>query len=367
MKILILTCNTGQGHNSSAASIKEAFEKKNCECEIADAISFLSKSASSIIDTYFTGVYRHIPQAFNFSYSHTDTKIGKLAAAEPLMKLIEQGSKKLYKYICENEYSHVVCVHIFPCMAMAVMKEKYGLNVKTGYLPTDYTCYPFTEKTDADVYFLPHTDLTDEFVAKGVPKERLLPTGIPVRSDFLLKQDKADARESAGLCANDKVILLMGGSMGCGPIEELALAIAEKSDERTKLLVSCGTNDKLLRSLEKKKSEKLLPFKYSNDIPTLMAAADLFITKPGGISITEAGVAGLPMLLVNVIGGCETPNFNFFGEHKYAYCAESIERAEELCLSLIDMPEKLQRRSVYLRELFYRNSAEEIANAMLSL
>lgn len=367
MKILILTCNTGQGHNSSAASIKEYFEKKNCECEIADAISFLSKSASSIIDTCFTSVYRHIPQAFNFSYSHTDTKMGKLTAAEPLMKLIEQGSKKLYKYITENEYTHVVCVHIFASMAMAIMKEKYGLSIHSGYLPTDYTCYPFTEKTDADLYFLPHADLADALATAGVPREKMLATGIPVRSDFLIKREKAEAREKAGLPLDSKIILLMGGSMGCGPIEELALAIAEKLDERTKLLVSCGTNDKLLRSLEKKKSEKLLPFKYSNDIPILMAAADLFITKPGGISITEAGVAGLPMLLVNVIGGCETPNFNFFGEHKYAFCAESIERAEELCLSLIDMPEKLQRRSDYLREHFYRNSAEEIANAMLLL
>jgi len=367
MKILILTCNTGQGHNSSASAIKEALVAKGYECEVADAISFLSKSASKIIDTCFTGVYRHMPKAFNFGYSHTDTKMGKLAAAEPIMKLIEQGSKKLHSYIEDNGYTHVICVHIFASMAMSVMKKKYDLNVPSGYLPTDYTCYPFTEKTEADLYFLPHADLEDDIAAAGVPREKMVATGIPVRSDFLIKQEKKLARKKFGLPEDAKVILLMGGSMGCGPIKKLALAIAEGASENTKLLVSCGTNNKLLRKLEKKKSEKLIPFKYSNDIPTLMAASDLFITKPGGISITEAGVVGLPMLLVNVIGGCETPNFNFFGSHDYAFCADSIEHAKELCLSLLETPEKLEERSEHLHKNFYRNSAEEIAEYIIKL
>ncbi len=363
MKTLILTCNTGQGHNSSASSIRDVFTSNGQFCEIMDALGFLSKRASKIVDKCFTGIYRHIPKAFDSVYTHTDAHIGHFSAADSMVTVLKPGCKRLYKYIIENGYDNIICVHLFPAIMVTVIKEKYGLSAKSSLLTTDYTCYPFTEKTDMDLYFLPHADLANEYIKIGKTKEKLVATGIPVRNDFLNAPDKVAARSSLGLPRDSKVIFIMGGSMGCGPMEELVLQIARAVDADTKLLVSCGTNEKLLRNLKKHAADNTTVFSYSNDIPAIMSAADLFVTKPGGISITEAAVSGLPAVIIDVVGGCETPNFKFFTEHEYYFGAETTKDVANECIELLKSPEKLAERSHLLRKVFYKNSAEEIYKA----
>ncbi len=362
MKTLILTCNTGQGHNSSAAAIKAVFEANGDLCEIADALSFLSKQASKIVDKCFTGIYRHIPKAFDSMYSEADSH-HTLNTMESAIKLLKFGCKKLYKYIVCEEFDSIICVHLFPAIMVSWLKDKYGLQAKTSLLSTDYTCYPFISKTDMDLYFLPHAALADDF--KSVEdKSKLVASGIPIKRDFLSLPDKATARKLLGLEDSAKVIFIMGGSMGCGPMEDLVLKISEESDPDTRLLVSCGTNKTLLKTLKKKNLSRAEVFSFSDNIPTIMAASDLFVTKPGGISSTEAGVAGIPTIVMNVIGACETPNYNFFTSHNYFYGATSIDEVSELCRTLLSKPEALKERSAVLKEVFFKDSAAEIYKAL---
>lgn len=362
MKTLILTCNTGQGHNSAAAAIQEVFLQNGRVCDIADTLGFLPKGTSKIVDTCFTGIYRHVPKAFDLGYANTDVQLGKLNAADTVRTLFVPAAKKLARYVTENGYTNIICVHIFAAIVVTVGVEKYGMSVKSSFLSTDYTCYPFIEKTNVEHYFLPHADLAAEFAKNGVPLDRMHNTGIPVRSAFYVTRNKTAAREALHLPQNAKIVLMMGGSMGCGPIEELVLSIVQKTDDNTRLLVSCGTNDKLLRALEKHASEKLQPFRYSDDIPQMMAAADLFITKPGGISITEAGVAALPTLLLNMVGGCETPNYQFFTEHGFAFGAADVTDAAVQCVALLADPQQLKEQAERQRTAFGKNAAQEIYN-----
>ncbi len=366
MKTLILTCNTGQGHNASAAAIRGAFEARGVTCDIADTLAFLSKQISKVIDRCFTGIYRHMPRAFDRGYAFTDAREGK-AGAVPITQLMQPGAKRLCRFVQENGYTHILCVHVFSAVMVAVCKEKYGLTVTSSYLPTDYTCYPFTEKTTADAYFLPHEGLAPSYIQAGIPGERVYPTGIPVREDFFETRDKARERAALGMDADAKVVLLMGGSMGCGPIDALVKAIAAAVDENTYLLVSCGTNKRLLRQLSQREGPRVRLLEYADNVPQLMAAADLFVTKPGGISITEAGVSGLPILLLNVIGGCETPNYRYFTERGYAFGAQDVAHAASLCRQLLEAPQVLDARATLLRETFRKDAAAEICRIVGTL
>ena len=360
MKVLILTCNTGQGHNASAAAIQEVFVTNGHECNIADTISFLSKSASKIVDTCFTAIYRHIPKAFNLGYTHAEDHIGKLDPAEALLKVMIPGNKRLHRYITENGYTHVICVHIFPAIMLTMLRKRVSLDASISFLTTDYTLYPLMDKVDIDQYLLPHADLAPAFEQSGIPAERLFATGMPVRKAFFEEQSRTESRRKLGLSDSDTIILMMGGSMGCGPIEELVNSLADAVDEHTKILISCGTNAKLLRNLEKNTSGKVFAFRYAENIPDIMAASDLFITKPGGISITESSILGLPTLLLNFVGGCETHNFNFFTEHQYAVGAQNVEDAVKKCCDLLASPDILAWHSARTRAAFDRNPAVEI-------
>ena len=362
MKILILTCKTGQGHNSSASAIKEAFEKQGVECDVKDAFAFVSKLGSKMLDKCFTTVYRNMPGVWNDMYSKADKKPGIVKLSYSMGRKVLPGSWRLRRYIEKNGYTHVICVHILPAVMLSEMKIKRPLGVTTSFLHTDYTYYPFTEKTDMDAYFIPHEGLSKLFLSQGVTEDKLIATGIPVRKAFLdFKADKASARAALGLPTDAKVALVMGGSMGCGPIEELVRGIVENFEGDIRLLVSCGTNDKLLNSLKRLDDERIMPFSYSDNIPEIMSAVDIFVTKPGGISITEAGVMGLPMLLINMVGGCETPNYEFFVSRGFAFGANDVDDAAKLCAELLSDSERLRLHSERARSEFYRNSADEIA------
>lgn len=364
MKALILTCNTGQGHNSSATAIQEVFVSNGYECNIADTLSFLSKGASKIVDTCFTAIYRHIPKAFNLGYTHTDVRIGKLGAADALLKVLIPGSKRLHRYIVENGYTHVICVHIFPAIMLTMLREQFQTNVSVSFLTTDYTYYPLMEKVDVDIYLLPHADLKEVFSKNGIAEEKLAPTGMPIRRPFLSPQSKADARKALGLSEDERVIFIMGGSMGCGPLEDMVRNLATAMADNTRILIACGTNSKLLRSLQKHTASNVYPFRYADNIQQIMSASDLFITKPGGISITEAATLGLPTLLLDFVGGCETENFRFFTEHQYAFGCEDIADIVNKCQHLLQNPDILAQHSARVREVFARDPAYEIYRAI---
>jgi processive 1,2-diacylglycerol beta-glucosyltransferase len=367
MKVLILTCKTGQGHNSSAAAIKQSFDAHGITCDIADNVAFMSKLGSRMMDKAFTGIYLHMPKFFDKGYGKANFKILGKSSADMFASTLVAFSKRLRRHIEKEGYTHVICVHLLSAVMISAMNKKKPLGVKTSFLSTDYTMLPFIETTELDQYFMPHRDLAGLYTEMGLPSENLVDTGIPVRSQFLeygLK--KEEARQKLDIPIDAKVVFIMGGSMGCGPIEELVRSVAKVGGDDLKILVSCGTNDKLLHSLSKLPDERITAFRYSDNVPGIMTASDVFVTKPGGISITEAGVMAIPTVLLNSIGGCETPNFNFFISHGFAEGAVDVADAARICSELLVDPERCEKIRVRLRANFSRHSADEIAEAVIS-
>ena len=97
---------------------------------------------------------------------------------------------KLCSYITENGYDTVVMPHLFPAEAMTWLQRQHKSEVQTYFIATDYTCIPFTEETKVDYYFIPHEELATEFIKRGIPAEKLVPTGIPVSERFLKLPEK---------------------------------------------------------------------------------------------------------------------------------------------------------------------------------
>lgn len=122
---------------------------------------------------------------------------------------------------------------------------------------TDYTCIPFWEETDCDYYIIPHYELIDEFTAKGIPRERLKPYGIPVRPAFSDQSDRQKARVRCGIPTHAQVYLIMSGSMGFGKIQLFVAELLRTRKPGEYVVVICGNNRRLqkssLRNLENKK------------------------------------------------------------------------------------------------------------------
>lgn len=363
MKAIILTCNTGEGHNSASAAVKEVFDKHSDVCEIADTLAFLSERASKFICNWHTRIYRYIPKAFTKGYSYSEKHPGVFEEKSLIYKIIASGADKLYDYIVSNGFDTVICCHVFSSLVMCDILKRRELNAKTCFIATDYTCSPSTG-ADLDMYFIPDDSISGEYEAIGIPKDKIYGTGVPVRQKFLVSTDKETAKAALSVSEKNHV-LVMCGSMGCGPIEEMTGEFVRSVGSDTRITVICGTNKKLFNRLNKvfNGTENVDIKGYTTNVPELMDTADLFLTKPGGISVSEAAAKKLPMVFVDAVAGCEEYNLRYYLRRKMAVTADTPRKLAETCGELLADESKMSE----LRENMYKYGKDDPAESIYRL
>ena len=366
MRLLILSCNTGEGHNSCAKAVQEYAKLQGDICEITDSLSFISEKTSRFISNWHSRLYRHAPAVMDKGYKFAEKHTDVLAEDSAVYKLLTTGAEDLYAFIQNGRYDAVLCVHIFSALLLSRTLMLHPMEIRTGLLATDYTCSPGCNRSGLDYCFIPDEAFLAEFLAAGVPEERLAVTGIPVRQAFLNHTPKSVAKQSYRIDPQHKHIVMACGSMGCGPMEEIASLLAKMMDTQTELSIICGTNRKLQSSLQKALAEypQIHVHGFVKDMARIMDSADMFLTKPGGISVSEAAVKGLPMVLINAVAGCESGNLRFFVEKGTAKTADSPQEIAQLCVELLCDDRRLTQMSNAFGTLAQRNSAELIYRHM---
>ncbi len=362
MKILLLTCNTGQGHNSTADSIKEKFVNKGIECEIADALSFVSPKMSDFICNTHAKLYKYAPVIFDMGYELAEKHPSVFANDSVAYNFFCLGVKKLEDYVVKNEITGIISVHMFCALMVTELKKNEALNLKTAFVSTDYTCHPGVQESDMDAYFIPHENLVGEFVACGVPEEKIIASGIPVKNIFYEKGDKTEAKKSLGLKEDQKHILMMCGSMGCGPMEEMTEKIKAIMPENAHLTVVCGTNEKLKKKIEKHSTGNVTVLGFVNNVSLLMDSADLYVTKPGGLSTTEAAQKRLPLAFIDAVSGCESYNRYFFLTRGMAIASNNQSKLPRLIIKRLLNEEALEKQRKTMEKEFSNKPAEIICD-----
>lgn len=366
MRALILTCNTGGGHNSCARAIAQVFQKNEVACDIADSLQFASSKLSRFMSWGHTTMYRHIPGLFRWGYGFAEKHPDLIEEDTAVYKLLSAGAEQLYTHIREGDYDTVICTHVFSGVLLAQMLREHPAKLKTAFVATDYTCSPGTAVSHFDWYFIPHETLSAEFEEQGIPSDRIIASGIPVDQSFYDRQPKMQAKEAVGISPSRTHLLMMCGSMGCGPMEELTELLQEQMDDSMELSIVCGTNEKLCHALSEltENDHRIHVHGFVTNMSELMDSADLYLTKPGGLSVTEAAVKDLPMVLINAVAGCEEHNMNFYLGCGGAVTAGNTEELVARCISLMKNPDQLQAMALKLSPVAEKPAAEVIFAAM---
>ena len=362
MKVLILSSNNGGGHNAVAKAIAQCFTAHGDECTVWDCLSYVSDHASELVSRSHDFMYRHTPELFDSSYRRAEENPEAFKEHHRVRQMIELGQFGLGKAIREEGYELVICTHVFAAIMLSAAKKRYKLPLQTALVETDYTNTPGSADNTVDVHFLPDASLIPDLTAAGVPEDQIVVSGIPVREEFYHRTDKEAAKARLGLDPAHLHILIMGGSMGCGPIPELLDALYLRLDEDVEISVVCGSNERMKKSLESSYGHlrNIHIWGYVADMSSLYDSADLLMTKPGGISTTEAAVKGLPMILINAVAGCEAHNLQFFLETGGALTGETVEELVACCETLIEDRETLAEMSRALQGFSERKAAEII-------
>ncbi len=325
MNILILSCNTGEGHNAAARAIAENAEKMGHEANLVDMMSLAGKRVSRIVGGGYINIAKNTPLLFGAVY-----QLGKLLSSpkrkSPVYFANALMAKYLAAYLEEHPADIIITPHLYPAETITYMKRKGMISIKTIAVATDYTCIPFWEETECDYYIVPHEDCVNEFVKRGIPEEKILPYGIPVSEGFEVKVNKERVRRKLKLPVLGKLYLIMGGSMGFGKIKLFSMELAACIEKEDYIVVVCGNNEPLRKSMQKKfeENDRVRIIGFTKHVSDYMSAADVIYTKPGGLSSTEALMKNLPIVHTAPIPGCESKNRIFFKKRGISVSASEI-------------------------------------------
>lgn len=282
-------------------------EEENITCNTIDVFSYVSPILGKSISEGYLLATKYAPSHYGSVYRRAEVYPGTGSSLYSVVdKLI---SRKLNQLLHEQKPDIIICTHVFAAKLLGRFCNLLSEIVKVGVV-TDYTLHPFWEQTKMDYIVTPSESVVEEAIKKGIPKDKLLPLGMPVHEKFLNKIDTQSARELLGI-ENKNSILVMSGSMGFGGIDEIIMKL-DTIENDFQILCICGTNTETKEKIDNMNTrKKVYSYGFVNNVEVFMDAADCIITKPGGITVSECLVKNLPMILINPIPGQEDRNAEF--------------------------------------------------------
>lgn len=354
MKILIISCSTGGGHNACAKYILEELKNNNIEAEFKDFYDIVNKKAKKLSEKLYLSTLNGNGKIFKVVY-----KLGELYSKtklkSPVYSVNKLHRKKLYNYIIQNKIDLVITTHIFPALTLTAIKKVPFLLVAT-----DYTACPFMEEANPNYYVI-QNGIEKDFINKGIDEKKLLKTGIPVSSNFI--KNAKNIRYNLNI-DKEKTILIMLGSMGFGNINKIVNNLLEI--DNTKIIIVTGSNKELYNKLKKIKNKKLITLGYVHNMNDLIYSSDIVVSKPGGLSSTEIASINKPLIHAFAIPGIETINTNFFYNHKMSIkCNNENEIIQNIIKLLND--DKLQKEMIKSQsKIINKNSASDLVKFIKS-
>lgn len=369
MKVLILSNTAGQGHKSTANAIEEMLKSRGVECRVLDTYAYADPVRYKVIDRGYLMATARIPKIYGLGYRAAEKLGQKDAFHSPVYIDNSMLALKLKRYFDREFYPDViVCTHVFSAQVVDVMKAKGWIHIPVIGIVTDYTLHPFWEDVPHIDYIVIASELlTLQTIKRGIPKEKILPFGIPISPKFCEHIDKKEARRRLGIDPDKTTVLLMSGSMGYGNIAHV-LEKVDKFDADFQILAVCGNNHNAKRRIDSIKTrKKVYSYGFVNNVDVMMDAADCIITKPGGLSTSEALAKNLPIIMVNPIPGQEERNVEFFLNNGLAIYATKTYPIDEALYQLFMHPQKLQNMISNIKLIGKPNATKDLVDFILSL
>lgn len=364
MKVLILTITTGQGHNQVAKSIAESLEKHwQVESRCLDAFEYISQGLKEIVSRGYLMSAKRLPKVYGKAYRLAEKR-------EPeghILKITNSVmAKKLLGFIDEYGADVIVCTHTFAAMLVTSLERKFKKPVKTVGIVTDFTVHPYWEETELDCYVTANELLTNQAIKKGIKKESIAPVGIPIDMKFASKTSKSEARKRLGI-EDKRTVLVMSGSMGYGKVGRMVKQL-DCSDLDFQIISVCGNNVKLKKYIDKMKSKhKIYNHGFSNEVDLFMDAADCIVTKPGGLTVSEALAKGLPIIMANPIPGQEDRNVEFLLNNGAAFKVSGTFPIDEAVYQMFTNETRLNGICEMVSALGKPNALEDTVKLILGL
>jgi processive 1,2-diacylglycerol beta-glucosyltransferase len=373
MRILVLSASVGSGHMSAAWALETALRELAPEARVrlVDVLEDASPVFRTLYGGGYIGLTSKAPHLVGYLYDRTNGS--RAADAAPSLAgraraaLQRAGLPALERLLLSEPWDLVVCTHFLPAEAAAGLKRRGALRARLAVAVTDFDAHRIWAHEPCELYLVA-TDEAAASLRRFGARGRIAVTGIPVQPAFARLPTASSARRGLGLDTAAPVALLLGGGCGLGPMDELFDAL-EAVEAPLQVVAVAGRNEALRRRLAARaalsgKGARVLGF--TRRMSELMRAADIVVTKPGGLTVSEALACGTPLAIVEPLPGQESRNGDFALENGAAIRVHHPSSLGRKLAELLRRPERLDALKAAARKLGRPVSAFDAAAECLS-
>ena len=343
-KILVLSVSAGAGHVRAAQALcAAAAVSSDLEAEHVDVMDLVPAAFRKVYAESYIQLIDRAPLLWAHLYARTDRRAGD-SKLDGVRRMLERlNTRRLAATLEAAQPDAIVCTHFLPAELLGRRIRKNRPTAPVFVAVTDFDVHGLWVHERMQGYCVATPEVAARLAARGIAAAQVHVTGIPVAPAFREPQDRAAIRRSLGLASDRPVALMMSGGAGVGDLRSLVVRLVA-SDLDCQLLVLAGRNAALLAQLQEIAAThpgKVFPLGFTSTVEQLMAAADVAITKPGGLTSSECLAVGLPMIVVSPIPGQEERNADYLLEAGAAVKAVDAAALEFKLRQLLDDPARL--------------------------
>ena len=360
-RILVLFSDTGGGHRSASEAVVEALQERHAGefgLEMVDAFVAYAPYPLNMMPTWYPQMMRW-PRAWEMAFRATDTRGGSRAFSATLWPWVQNAARQLVR-----EHPADMILNFHPVFNAPVIRALGKSRPPFVTVVTDLvSTHALWFHRQVDLCLVPTEPARHRGLVYGLPPERIQVVGLPVKKRFCVPPgDKAGLRRRLGWPVDLPVVLVVGGGEGMGPLYKTAREV-ERVNKNCALAIIAGRNEKLRLRLEKYRwTGPVFVYGFVTEMPDLMRAADLLVTKAGPGTISEALNASLPMVLYSRLPGQEDGNVRYVVEEGAGLWAPGPKRTARAVSEMLADPQRLEQAARSCRRLARPQAAEQVAS-----
>lgn len=368
--VLLLSASAGAGHVRAAQALEHAFRDLNAACNVqhVDTLRYTTGVFRNLYSKAYIDMANKAPEVLGWLYDHFDKPWRNERRRLAFDKL---NTVRFVKMLMKHRPDIVVCTHFLPAEIISYLRDERKVDFPQAVVVTDMDVHSMWLCRNVEHYYVALDETKEHLTRLGIPAGTVSVTGIPIDPVFNIPKDKQAMRQKYGLAPDVWTILVSAGGFGVGPMEHLMEALMQMQ-RPAQVIAICGRNDDLRLRLQQQAARssaspvRIHAIGYTTDMDEYMAASDMIVGKPGGLTTAEALARGLVFVIVNPIPGQEERNADHLLEQGAALRCNNLPVLAWKIERLIDDEERWKTMQANVRRLAKPDAASQIVRMLAS-
>ncbi|MCM8800300.1 MAG: hypothetical protein NC900_06245 [Candidatus Omnitrophica bacterium] len=356
-RLLIIYASAGEGHRRAGEAIfKYLKEKIDKEVSIIDALDFSNFLFKRFYRNGYSFLVKNLPFLWRIAYT-----ISRFKFSKSIRFIVNRlNMQRLENYILEYKPDIILSTHFLSIEVVDYLKRKKFISSESVVVITDFGVHHYWVFRSVDKYMVAFPSTKEELILFGIKEDKISVTGIPVDLKFSINLNRDFLYKKFNLKEGLFTVLIVTAGFGLGPIDKLVEILSKE----IQLIVICGYNLRLYKRLERRNYQNVRLFGFVENMEELMDVSDMIITKPGGLTISEALVKKLPMIFISPIFGQEIDNIKILRKMGIGLVLEDIYKIKDFILRCKSDPKILSLMKQKISQIRKPLAVKEIVDAL---